>query len=470
MNATLAGDWAEGILIRYTASGLQRSIPAPFTALDAAVIAAQLPPSDCLIPCDTEKAASALNDDCFCLALDREAFDAKLTAALGAQQLPQTLAHSHPNLFATLPVFVAPAHLAQTAAAVQAIDLLTRTPRYRETVLAWAPEIARFDPGSPGGLLGFDFHLSPSGPKLIEINTNPGGVLLNAVLLQAQHACLPALARPNVQPESVEDAVFATLLAEWRLQQQPSNAARVAIIDEQPQQQYLYPEFLLYQALLKRHGIDAEICSPEQLQWHDDRLWHDGQAVDFVYNRLTDFSLVQPTHAALRAAYLSRAVALSPHPQAHAIYADKRNLSLLCDAAFLASTGIDAATAAIVHAVTPKTQWLTAANRDQLWAQRRGLFFKPSAGYGSKASYRGDKLTRRVWDEILTGSYVAQEIVPPSLRRLSADTEPLKVDLRCYAYNGAPLLYAARIYQGQTTNFRTPGGGFAPVLTAAAAR
>jgi hypothetical protein len=26
-------------------------------------------------------------------------------------------------------------------------------------------------------------------------------------------------------------------------------------------------------------------------------------------------------------------------------------------------------------------------------------------------------------------------------------------------------LIAARLWQGQTTNFRTPGGGFAPVLT-----
>jgi len=33
-----------------------------------------------------------------------------------------------------------------------------------------------------------------------------------------------------------------------------------------------------------------------------------------------------------------------------------------------------------------------------------------------------------------------------------------------YTYQGAALLTAARIYQGQTTNFRTPGGGFAPVF------
>jgi len=41
----------------------------------------------------------------------------------------------------------------------------------------------------------------------------------------------------------------------------------------------------------------------------------------------------------------------------------------------------------------------------------------------------------------------------------------LKIDIRCYAYAGRALLYAARAYHGQTTNFRTPGGGFAPVLT-----
>jgi hypothetical protein len=41
-----------------------------------------------------------------------------------------------------------------------------------------------------------------------------------------------------------------------------------------------------------------------------------------------------------------------------------------------------------------------------------------------------------------------------------------KMDVRLYTYGGEVLLAAARLYQGQTTNFRTPGGGFAPVLTA----
>ena len=41
----------------------------------------------------------------------------------------------------------------------------------------------------------------------------------------------------------------------------------------------------------------------------------------------------------------------------------------------------------------------------------------------------------------------------------------LKADIRNYAYGGVVKLVAARLYQGQTTNFRTPGGGFAPVFT-----
>jgi hypothetical protein len=41
----------------------------------------------------------------------------------------------------------------------------------------------------------------------------------------------------------------------------------------------------------------------------------------------------------------------------------------------------------------------------------------------------------------------------------------LKFDVRNYVYDGDVLWVAARLYQGQTTNMRTPGGGFAPVYS-----
>ena len=72
-----------------------------------------------------------------------------------------------------------------------------------------------------------------------------------------------------------------------------------------------------------------------------------------------------------------------------------------------------------------------------------------------------------MFDEVLAGSYIAQALVPPSSRRLAVGGEAveLKLDLRNYVYDGKVQLVAARLWQGQTTNFRTPGGGFAPVLT-----
>jgi hypothetical protein len=241
----------------------------------------------------------------------------------------------------------------------------------------------------------------------------------------------------------------------------------VAIVDEVPDQQYLYPEFLLFRELLKRHDIEAVICDPRELITREGRLWHREQSIDFVYNRLTDFSLQLPAHAPLKSAYLAGEVLVSPHPRAHALYADKRNLTLLCDAEFLRATGVAADLIATLLSGIPHTEVMTGENRNAMWANRRKLFFKPAAGYGSKATYRGDKITKRVWEEIAAGTYVAQALVVPSERHIADAKVPtaLKVDVRNYAYAGTVKLVAARLYQGQTTNFRTPGGGFAPVLT-----
>jgi hypothetical protein len=71
-----------------------------------------------------------------------------------------------------------------------------------------------------------------------------------------------------------------------------------------------------------------------------------------------------------------------------------------------------------------------------------------------------------VFEDILHGGYIAQEIAPPSehVVPVPEGEATMKADIRCYVYDGSIQLVAARLYQGQTTNFRTPGGGFAPVF------
>lgn len=430
----------------------------------------QLAPKDCGKGSQATTSIETLNRTCFCLSLDEGALRRSLEEGLGARGLSSAMVETHPHLFASVPMFVSREHIARMARVIGAVETLIATALFRRAVLAWAPDIAQFDPGSPGGLLGYDFHLAAKGPQLIEINTNPGGALINAVLGRAQRSCCAdaaGLALAPMDAAAIEEALFEVFMTEWRLQRPDRPLKSLVIVDEAPQQQYLYPEFILYRQLFNRHGIEATICDPCELVRRDGRLWLGSQPIDFVYNRLTDFTLDQPAQAALKLAYLAREVVVSPHPQAHALYADKRNLTLLCDEAFLHQTGVADDVVSMLLDAIPRTEIMTAGNRPALWAKRRQLYFKPAAGFGSKAVYRGAKLTKRVWDEMTNGIYVGQALVPPSERQL-ADTPTatiLKADVRIYAYAGLVKQVAARLYQGQTTNFRTIGGGFAPVFT-----
>jgi hypothetical protein len=416
--------------------------------------------------------ADRLNADCHCVSLDSASLEAELERV--SPGFHDEVMAGRPHLFSSSVAFVSAEHVRRMARLVAAVERVVAMPVYRDHVLAWAPESARHPCAAPGVFLGYDFHLGLSGPQLIEINTNAGGGLLNALLARAQKACcddVEALLPGDLGGDTPEHLFLEMFRAEWKAFAQKVGAGdtvkRIAIVDEAPQTQYLYPEFVLFRRLFEQAGIAAVICDPQELAFRDGALWHGAGRIDLVYNRLTDFALDAPANAALRAAYLADAALVTPHPQAHALYADKRNLVALSDDTLLTSWGVDAETRTTLANKIPRTELVLARNADDLWARRKQLFFKPAAGYGSKAAYRGDKITRRVFDEVLAGSYIAQALVPPSSRTLKVGEAPveLKLDLRNYVYAGHVQLIAARLWQGQTTNFRTPGGGFAPVLT-----
>lgn len=409
----------------------------------------------------------ALNAGCFCVSLDEPSLEAALTQEFGSPGIVQLVRERCPYLFSARPVFVSHAHLDRMARVIQAVEAVVALPAYRQRVLQQAPEIARFTPGARGVFFGYDFHVAEDGFGLIEVNTNAGGAMLNAVLGRAHRACCPPVERlgpTEAGAAGFERAIVDMFHAEWRRSGRTRPLRTIAIVDEAPRDQYLYPEFLLFQRLFERDGLQAFIADPRDFERVGNELHLAGVRIDLVYNRLTDFYLEAPSSAALRAAYLGEGVVLTPHPRAHALYADKRNLALLSDAAQLEQLGVAEALRRELLAGVPRTVLVDPSNAEQLWAGRKQLFFKPFAGYGGRAAYRGDKVTQRVWSEIVAGGYVAQARVVPGERRLDADAEkPLKFDLREYVYDGLVQWTAARLYQGQTTNFRTPGGGFAPV-------
>lgn len=412
--------------------------------------------------------AERLNRTCACVTLDRPALRDAIHGVVGDPEFCDTFVATRPHLFSNVPVFLSAATLAEMQRVVAAIEAAARLPGYRDAVLARAPDVAQRDNGPAGAFMGYDFHLDPAGPRLIEVNTNAGGAFLNAFLARAQRACCAEVEDRFALPaaDNFETDVIAMFRREFALQRGPeAKLTRIAIVDDAPLDQYLYPEFLLAQRVLMRAGIDALVIDPSELAYEDGRLIAQGVPVDLVYNRLVDFAFEEPRHAALAGAYRDRAVVVTPNPHHHALLANKRNLTLLSDPAQLAAWGLSPEHRDALSGI-PETRLVTTETADAFWASRKHWFFKPLAGHGGKAVYRGDKLTKTVWAEIVKGGYVAQAYAAPSERIVEVDGAPVarKMDVRLFTYEGRILLTAARLYQGQTTNFRTPGGGFSPVL------
>ena len=414
-----------------------------------------------------QSASDRLNRTCLCVTLDRNALCDALRREAGDPDFCDEFISSRANLFSNVPVFLPEAALADMQVIVGAIEAASRIEAYRSAVLSWAPEIARLDHGPIGAVMGYDFHLTDEGPKLIEINTNAGGAFLNALLARAHRACCgdmaPAFERKAT--ETFEDSAFSMFEGEWLQQRGSGVPGRIAIIDDTPRQQYLYPEFVLARRILVSRGAEAIIADARHLRYEGGKLSLDGLGIDLVYNRLTDFAFGRPEHAALREAYREGAVVVTPNPHNHALLADKRNPSLLSNPATLEAWGVPP-TLREHLATIPTTVLVSPDNAGALWQSRDQLFFKPAGGHGGTAVYRGAKVTKGVWSEIVCGGYVAQTFIRPAERMIDVDgtVKPQKMDVRLYTYGGRTLLTAARLYRGQTTNFRTPGGGFAPVF------
>ncbi len=420
------------------------------------------------LPLDAGRdAAKHFNRECFCVTLDDKMLSDALRVKSADPAFYTHLIETRPHLLSHAPVFLPKVDGEAMHAIVQAVETATDLPGYREAAMTWAPAIAQADHGPRGAFMGYDFHLGDDGPKLIEVNTNAGGAFLNAFLAHAQIACCAeveqALARSTL--EAFDTSVMAMFDAEWRRQGRRDPLRRIAIVDDAPEDQYLFPEFVLAKRFFERHGVGAVIADASALRYECNLLQEGGEPIDLVYNRLVDFALEEKRHEAICAAYVDSAVVLTPNPRNHALFADKRNLILLSDQGALKTWGLEASHIAALSGL-PRAVRVTSKNAEALWSGRKNFFFKPATGHGGKAVYRGDKLTKGVWAAILASDYIAQELAPPSERTIELDGKRAqrRLDVRLYTYGGETILAAARLYQGQTTNFRTPGGGFAPVF------
>ena len=237
-------------------------------------------------------------------------------------------------------------------------------------------------------MLGFDFHLTENGPKLIEINTNAGGLATVFEIATCSRDRIE-LASRFVDALLREYRAFELKTSRTRcsLSSSPNNCSSMAdgsvvgvgnhlptvvIVDDNVIKQKMYPEMLEFARILDAANIRTYVASPEDLVLRDDAMYlvrssTDGEVpeqirVDFLYNRITDFRLEEASHQHLREAAIKGLVCLSPHPAAYVRYADKRNLLRIADP--IVPTSLLYGERAADHWVKTKKQWV----------------FKPSVG------------------------------------------------------------------------------------------
>ncbi|EAU55873.1 hypothetical protein [Mariprofundus ferrooxydans] len=318
---------------------------------------------------------------------------------------------------------------------------LKDNPAYLVALEDELPATARIATAWPSVLMGFDFHLTASGPKLIEINNNAGGLYIGdgRWLPQPANAHLPGL---------LPERLVAMFPQQWM---------NIAIMDEDVTAQYMYPEMCAYADLLRADGRHACVVSPQDLQPTGGRLTYKDECVDAIYNRHTDFYLEERELAHVRAAYEAGQVVINPHPRSYALIGDKRRMVDWWQPGLLESC-VDMNQCDLIRAVTPETHRMADMDHQAMWRDRKQWVFKPAARHGGKGVILGKAMSRKRLESMDVDETIVQQLVPAS--EVEVEGRQLKLDIRLYMHGESLIALAGRAWSGQVTNFREPGSGW----------
>lgn len=384
----------------------------------------------------------------------------------------------------------------QMKSIVRSLFHLKNREDYQKSLSIEVPSFALKKQKQDSILMAYDFHLDGNIPKLIEVNTNASGFLLVNSFYQFKNLSYKEekeslkksfqfewekfkkgkegkrsdiTERQLTDTNNTENKKFIELEANTKNNESKKNdkkeenkkitsPQKVVLIDEDPLNQKMAIEFFMYKDFFQSMGWPFEICDSQSIKIDDKGFLYTskGDKVDFVYNRSTDFYFENHPH--LAKAYFQGTCAISPNPREYCLLSDKVRL---CDWSFQKDRWPELKQ--IEHHI-PFSKILNSQNRDEIWKNRKKYFFKNSKGYSGKMAYRGSGLTRRKFNELcdLKNKILVQEFIPAGTIK---DTEgkEWKVDFRAYVYEDTIQQLTARSYQGQLTNFREKGSGFATI-------
>jgi hypothetical protein len=351
-------------------------------------------------------------------------------------------------------------------------------------------ELISIDPGyravSPTARL--DSFLTEAAYSFVELNgESPAGIAYVDAAYEI-FSRLPVMKRfgetYNVRPLYGRRYMLEVLLDSYEefLGRKPDSVPQIAIVDlkDMPTQK----EFELFKEFFESEGYPSIICSPDELEFDNNRLRVGDFQIDIVYKRLlvNEYLPIMRECPALLDAYRAGAICMVNSFRSKLIH-KKALFAVLTDrrrAALFSSEEQDA-----ISKHVPWTRLVKAEKSDYfgeeidlleyLKANRNKLVLKPNDDYGGHGITIGWNSDETTWDSALqsalaNGDYLAQERVPTAREvfpELTADgaiefAEQL-VDLDPLLFNGKIRSAFTRLSSTELANVSS-GGGMVPTF------
>jgi hypothetical protein len=260
----------------------------------------------------------------------------------------------------------------------------------------------------------------------------------------------------------------------------PEHAPCIAIVDlaDVP----TVKEFELFREFFAQAGYAAIICTPQELEFKDNRLTCAGQKIDIVYKRLlvNEYLPIMNDYPALLDAYRAGAICMVNSFRSKLIH-KKALFAVLTDrkhAHLFAQNELDA-----IHSHVPWTRLV----RDEASDYKNGtiellefvrnnnerLVLKPNDDYGGHGITIGWNVDQAGWDKAIesalaNGDYLVQERVPTARETFPALTADGRIEFAEQLVDLDPLLFNGKVGSAFTRLSATElanvssGGGMVP--------
>lgn len=288
----------------------------------------------------------------------------------------------------------------------------------------------------------------------------------------------------ELEPLEGRSKLLATLLQchEEYLGRKPDKKPTIAIVDLKDLP--TVEEFLLCQEYFQAHGFKAVICSPDELEFRDGKLFCEDEAIDIVYRRLLvqEYLPIIDEYPALLDAYRAGAVCMANSFRAKILH-KKAMFAVLTNERFAHLFDEDERGAIERHIPWTRNfreertkyygedidlvEW-TRENRDK-------LVLKPNDDYGGHGISIGWAADEREWDTAIgtaleTGDYLVQERVKTAREFFPYIDENGEVQMTEWLVDLDPLLFNGKVgsaftrLSGSELANVTSGGGMVPTI------